>query len=74
MPVLHNRLESQPLRVPKLSLLSGFTNYQNPKQCGLMFPEEISRAKCPELLRTYPLPVPFLFLLPVGWDGEMDVS
>lgn len=60
---------SQPPRVLRLSLVSSSVNHQNPVQCVLMFPEQISRARYAEFLVACPLPTPFLFLPPVGWDG-----
>lgn len=68
VPILHRQLESQPPRVFQLSLVSSPTNHQNSVQCGLEFPEQISRARCEEFLSPYSLPTPIFFLPPMGWD------
>ncbi|XP_057344923.1 leucine-rich repeat-containing protein 49 isoform X9 [Manis pentadactyla] len=44
MPVLHNQKESQPSMVLQLSQVFSPVNYQSLMQCGLVYPEQISRA------------------------------
>lgn len=56
---------------PQLCVASSPVNHQSPKQCELMLLGQISRAKCTEFLSIYPLPIPFLSLLLVGWDEGM---
>lgn len=67
-PGLHKRLVCQ-LPLCSRGLFSRPANQQNPVQGGLMLPTQLSRARGAEFLGACPLPAPFLFLLPLVWDG-----
>lgn len=52
--------ESQSLTVFQLFLVSSPINHQSPKQWGLIFPEQIPKARWARFLKMYPLPTSFL--------------
>lgn len=53
----------------QLSLVCSPSNHWSPVQCGLSFPQQISRARCAGLLSSHPLPILFLCPPLVGWAG-----
>lgn len=69
MPALPRWLVSQSPRVFHLPLVSNPIFHRNSVQCGLVLPEQTSKAGCARVPEHIPLPAPLLFLLPAGWDG-----
>ena len=69
MPVLHKQQESQTPRGSQLPLVSSPISHESSVQCGLIFQEQFSMARCASFPSMFALLTLFLCLLLLGCDG-----